>query len=102
MDTLKHITYIFIIILLLAIILEERWPGITYVEYSYQGPFNTRNVDWGFVDYRIVYDTDISKTAFLIQSKTGYKNVVIRNLKDLKRNPLTRINRSFRDETTGI
>ena len=58
-------------------ILKDRWPGITYIEYSYAGPNNTRMVDWCYLDKKIIFNTDIGETVILIEEKTKHRNVVL-------------------------
>jgi hypothetical protein len=65
------------------VILKDRWPGITYIEYSYAGRHCLREVDWCFIDKKIVFDTDVAEAVMLIEDKTQHEAVVIRSWKIL-------------------
>lgn len=90
---IKEVSYVLIILFLLYILISERWPGITYVEYSFEGPFGTRSIDWCYVDFKVTFDNDVFKVHNLIQDKTGRKKVVMRNIIVLKRHPFKEVER---------
>ena len=69
------------------VILKDRWPGITYIEYSYAGKGGVREIDWCFVDKKIIFSTDIADTIYLIEDKTNQKQVVLHHWTVLFKKP---------------
>jgi hypothetical protein len=61
----------------------DRWPGITYVEYSYVTKGNVREIDWGFINKKIIFDSDIAEVVILIEEKTRAERVVLHSWKVL-------------------
>ena len=55
----------------------DRWPGITYVEYSYASKGKAREVDWCFINKKILFDTDVAEAVVLIEGKTKQERVVL-------------------------
>ena len=58
-------------------ILQDRWPGITYIEYSYAGKHGVREIDWCYLDKKILFNTDVSEAVILIQDNTRQEKVVL-------------------------
>lgn len=69
------------------VILKDRWPGITYIEYSYAGKNGTREIDWCFVDKKIIFNTDIANTIHQIEDGSKQKSVVLRSWTVLYKKP---------------
>jgi hypothetical protein len=65
------------------VILMDRWPGITYVEYSHVKKGNVREMEWCFINKKIIFDRDISDAVILIEDKTKAERVVLHSWKIL-------------------
>jgi hypothetical protein len=65
------------------VILMDRWPGITYVEYSYLARNGTREIDWGFINKKIIFDSDIAEAVIVIEEKTKAERIVLHSWKVL-------------------